>query len=65
MLKARIAELNGELLQVKTENKDAETQLLTKFDNAEKTYSEALDSYDTDMREKNKERDDSRADLEE
>ena len=50
---------------MKTENKDAEAVLLGKFDTAEKQYTEALESYDTDMREKNKERDDTRADLEE
>ena len=33
------------------------------FDGADKQYTESLDSYDNDMREKNKERDDTEADL--
>jgi hypothetical protein len=37
--------------------------LLTQYDGADKQYTEALESYDTEMREKNKERDDTRADL--
>jgi septal ring factor EnvC (AmiA/AmiB activator) len=38
--------------------------LLGQYDGADKQYTEALESYDQDMRDKNKERDETRADLE-
>ena len=57
-----IEDLNGELFQVKTENSAAEKALLTSYENADKTYREALESYDADMRDRNKEREDFEAD---
>ena len=57
-----IEELNAELLQVKTENTAAEKALLTAYENADKTYRDALESYDADMRDKTKEREDFEAD---
>ena len=57
-----IEELNAELLQVKTENTAAEKALLTAYENADKTYRDALESYDADMRDKTKERGDFEAD---
>jgi chromosome segregation ATPase len=62
-LNGSLRSLQGELLGVKTENAAAEKLLLTQYDGADKQYTEALESYDTEMREKNKERDDTRADL--
>lgn len=38
--------------------------MLTQFDGADKQYTEALESYDQEMRERNKERDETQADLE-
>ena len=62
-LRNLLNDLTVELKQVKDENAGAEKQLLNLYDGADKQYTEALESYDTEMREKNKERDDTRADL--
>ena len=62
-LRNLLNDLTVELKQVKDENEKAEKQLLNSYDGADKLYTEALESYDTEMREKNKERDDTRADL--
>ena len=62
-LQRTIEDLNSELLMVKAENTAKEKQLLTSYDGADKQYTEALESYDTEMREKNKERDEQKADL--
>ena len=44
-------------------NLNSEKIQTVNYDNADKQYTESLDSYDNDMREKNKERDDTEADL--
>ena len=62
-LRNLLNDLTVELKQVKDDNEKAEKQLLNSYDGADKQYTEALESYDTEMREKNKERDDTRADL--
>jgi len=62
-LRNLLNDLTVELKQVKDENSNAEKLLLNSYDGADKQYTEALESYDTEMREKNKERDDTRADL--
>lgn len=62
-LRNLLNDLTVELKQVKDENAAAEKLLLNLYDGADKQYTEALESYDTEMREKNKERDDTHADL--
>jgi len=62
-LRNLLNDLTVELKQVKDENAAAEKYLLNLYDSADKNYTEALESYDTEMREKNKERDDTHADL--
>lgn len=64
MLEIDLGELTERLRVVKDENHVAEKALQTAYENAEKQYTEALDSYDTEMREKNTERDNTRADME-
>lgn len=64
MLQSKISELQGSLNAVKQQNNAAEKLLLGQYDGADKQYTEALESYDQDMRDKNKERDETRADLE-
>ena len=64
-LQTELDELTQQLTEVKKANQDAEKALMGNFENADKAYTDALDSYDTEMREKNKERDDTKADLDE
>ena len=63
-LQRTIDDLTAEYTGLKGGNSVAEKTLLTNYDNADKQYTEALDSYDQDMRDKNKERDETQADLE-
>ena len=56
-LQRTIDELNQEYLGVKAANQAAEKNLLTGYENADKQYTGALESYDQEMRERNKERD--------
>lgn len=46
----------------KGQNQLAERQLLTQYDGADKQYTEALNSYDTEMGEKTKEKQEAEAD---
>ena len=62
-LERTIADLTAEYNAMKAKNAIAEKQLLTSYDGADKQYTEALESYDQEMREKNKERDETYADL--
>jgi len=55
-LKEEIMRLNDDLAGVKSENSLAERTLLTQYDGADKQYTEALNSYDTEMSEKTKEK---------
>lgn len=64
-LQAQLNDLQAQLEQVKKENSLAEKMLLGQFESADKQYTDALDSYDTEMRDKNKERDGYKADLDE
>ena len=64
-LQATLNDLQTQLEQVIKENGLAEKALLGQFESADKQYTDALDSYDTEMRDKNKERDDNQADLDE
>lgn len=57
-LETSLNDLQTQLEQAKRENSQAEKVLLGQFENADKQYTDALDSYDQEMREKNKERDD-------
>ena len=61
-LSATIDQLTGELLTVKNENYVAEKTLHTAYDGADKQYTEALNSYDTEMSEKTKEKNEAEAD---
>ena len=61
-LQATIEQLTGDLKQVKDENLVAEKALLTAYDGADKQYTEALNSYDTEMSEKTKEKNEAEAD---
>ena len=61
-LQATIDQLTGELLTVKNENYVAEKTLHTAYDGADKQYTEALNSYDTEMSEKTKEKNEAEAD---
>ena len=56
-LQRTIDELNQEYLGVKAANQAAEKNLLTGYENADKQCTGALESYDQEMRERNKERD--------
>ena len=62
-LNARVTQLQGEHLTAKTENGQREKTLLTQFENANNKYKEALSQYDTDMQEKNKDRNETKAEL--
>ena len=57
-LETSLNDLQTQLEQAKKENSLAEKVLLGQFESADKQYTDALDSYDQEMREKNKERDD-------
>lgn len=61
-LKEEIMRLNDDLVGVKGENGVAERTLLTQYDGADKQYTEALNSYDTEMSEKTKEKNEAEAD---
>ena len=61
-LQATIDQLTAELLTVKNENYVAEKTLHTAYDGADKQYTEALNSYDTEMSEKTKEKNEAEAD---
>ena len=61
-LQQTIEQLTGELLEMKSQNQGAEKQLLTQYDGADKQYTEALNSYDTEMGEKTKEKQEAEAD---
>ena len=63
-LQQSIDGLNADYNALKAGNQTAEKTLLTNYDNADKQYTEALESYDQDMRDKNKERDEFQAELE-
>ena len=62
-LQAEIEQLTSQYNTMKDENQRYEKTLLGQFDGADKQYTEALESYDTDMRDKNKERDEMQGDL--
>ena len=47
---------------MKAANSGAERTLLTQYDGADKQYTEALNSYDTEMSEKTKEKQEAEAD---
>ena len=56
-LKARIAALNDELKGAKLSHAAEEKQLTDKYDLADKAYTEALETYDNEMRDHNKQKD--------
>ena len=60
-----IDELKAELKMVQDMNSNAEKQLLQQYDGADKLYTEALDQYDNDMREKNKDKEETLVDCQE
>ena len=64
-LSQNIDELKAELKMVQDMNSNAEKQLLQQYDGADKQYTEALESYDTDMRERNKEKEETLVDCQE
>jgi len=53
-LQARIAQLTEELKIAKTSHSAEEKQLTDKYDLADKAYTEALETYDNEMRDHNK-----------
>lgn len=57
-----IVQLTGELQEMESQNRAAEKTLLTQYDGADKQYTEALNSYDTEMSEKTKEKSEAEAD---
>ena len=61
-LQRRIDDLRTELTTQKAENQAAEKALLVSYENADKTYRESLESYDAEMRDKTKEREEAVAD---
>lgn len=61
-LNQTIQQLEEELTVSKGQNQLAERQLLTQYDGADKQYTEALNSYDTEMGEKTKEKQEAEAD---
>ena len=61
-LAQHIEELKAELKMVQDMNSNAEKQLLQQYDGADKLYTEALDQYDNDMREKNKDKEETLVD---
>ena len=56
-LNARIAQLTEELKIAKQSHAAEEKQLTDKYDLADKAYTEALASYDDEMRDQNKQKD--------
>lgn len=64
-LAQNIDELKAELKMVQDMNSNAEKQLLQQYDGADKLYTEALDQYDNDMREKNKDKEETLVDCQE
>lgn len=62
-LETNLNDLQTQLEIAKKENSLAEKVLLGQFESADKQYTDALDSYDSEMREKNKEREDNKAEL--
>jgi len=56
-LQARIAQLTEELKIAKTSHAAEEKQLTDKYDLADKAYTEALETYDNEMRDHNKQKD--------
>lgn len=56
-LKAKIATLNEDLKIAKTSHAAEEKQLTDKYDLADKAYTEALETYDNEMRDHNKQKD--------
>ena len=56
-LQARIAQLQEELKIAKTSHAAEEKQLTDKYDLADKAYTEALETYDNEMRDHNKQKD--------
>ena len=61
-LQQTIEQLSNELIDMKAANSGAERTLLTQYDGADKQYTEALNSYDTEMAEKTKEKQEAEAD---
>ena len=61
-LQQTIESLSNELIDMKASNSGAERTLLTQYDGADKQYTEALNSYDTEMGEKTKEKSEAEAD---
>ena len=61
-LKRTIDDLTTDYASLKAQNAAAEKALLQNFENAEKEFSAALETYDQDMRDKNKERDETEED---
>lgn len=64
-LAQNIEEYKAELKMVQDMNSNAEKQLLQQYDGADKLYTEALDQYDNDMREKNKDKEETLVDCQE
>ena len=62
-LSARLRDLVGQHTITKGDNSTKEKALLTQFENANNKYKEALSQYDTDMQEKNKDRNETKAEL--
>jgi len=56
-LKTRIQQLTGELKDAKGMHATEEKQLTDKYDLADKAYTEALETYDNEMRDHNKQKD--------
>lgn len=56
-LQARIAQLQEELKIAKSSHATEEKQLTDKYDLADKAYTEALETYDNEMRDHNKQKD--------
>ena len=56
--------MKGRLAELKSNNSNVEDKLLKGYDNAQRQYADAIETYDQDMRQNNKDRDDQQADLE-
>ena len=56
-LQSRIRQLTEELENAKKQHAQEERDLTGKYELADKGYSEALESYDTDMKDQNKQKD--------
>jgi len=61
-LQKEIDDLQTDMQVVKSENALGEKTLATAYDGADKQYTEALNSYDTEMSEKTKEKDEAETD---